>query len=148
MVRCTAPVIDRREVTSSNGTSEWRYVILTRIDVGGASWPIEITLTDRAGMTSRMLLGRQALTERVVVDPAARFVQPKRSIAAYAKAPAAPERQLRIAILSREPDSCSTIRLAEERTRRGQRIDVIDTARCYMTLSALAPEVHYDGIRF
>ena len=59
VVRCTAPVIDRREVTSSNGTSEWRYVILTRIDVGGASWPIEITLTDRAGMTSRMVLGCQ-----------------------------------------------------------------------------------------
>ena len=84
----------------------------------------------------------------MVVDPAAQFVQPKHSIATYAKAPAAPERQLRIAILSREPDTCSTIRLAEARTRRGHRIDVIDTARCCMTLSALAPDVHCDGTRF
>lgn len=146
VVACSAPVIDRREVTSSNGTAEWRYVILTRIEVGGASWPIEVTLTDRAGMSARMLLGRQALTERVVVDPAARFVQPKRSSAAYAKTAAvAPKRPLRIAILSREPDTYSTLRLVEEGRLRGHQIDVIDTARCYMAISALAPQVHYDG---
>jgi ribosomal protein S6--L-glutamate ligase len=142
-VACDAPVIDRREVTSSNGTSEWRYVIETRLEVGGDSWPIEVTLTDRAGMSARMLLGRQALTERVVVDPAARFVQPKRRIAAAATL--APKRPLRIAILSREPDTYSTQRLAQEGWARGHTIEVIDTARCYMTISALAPEVYYDG---
>ena len=145
VIICTAPVIDRREVTSSNGTSEWRYVIETMVEVGGASWPIELTLTDRAGMTNRMLLGRQALTERVVVDPATRAFQPPRSYGVYCKAPIVPPRPLRIAVLSREPETYSTQRLVEEGTARGHQVDVIDTARCYMAISALAPEVHYDG---
>ena len=144
-VPCQAAVVDRREVTSSNGTSEWRYVIQTMVEVGGASWPIELTLTDRAGMTNRMLFGRQALTDRVVVDPATRLIQPKRSFAIYGKAPATVTRPLRIAVLSREPDTYSTLRLVEEGQLRGHQIDVIDTARCYMAISALAPQVHYDG---
>ena len=150
VVTCEAPVIDRREVTSSNGTSEWRYVIETTLDVGGGSWPIEVTLTDRATMSARMLLGRQALTERVVVDPTTRFVQPKRRFAttpATEPPVAVPSRPLRIAILSREPGTYSTTRLAAEGRLRGHQVDVIDTARCYMTISALAPEVHYDGAR-
>ena len=147
VIACQASIIDRREVTSSNGESELRYVIRTGLEVGGISWPVEVTLTDRAGLSNRMLLGRQALTDRVVVDPADRFVQPLRSFAIYGKAPAPPPRPLRIAILSREPDTYSTMRLVEEGTRRGHHIDLIDTARCYMAISALAPEVHYDGTR-
>lgn len=145
VVQCQAAVVDRREVTSSNGTSEWRYVIETRVEVGGASWPIELTLTDRAGMTNRMLLGRQALTDRIVVDPTKRLIQPVRSVAVYGKPPDAPARPLRVAVLSREPDTYSTMRLVEEGHLRGHQIDVIDTARCYMAISALAPQVHYDG---
>ena len=44
---CTARVIDRREVTSSNGEAENRYVIETPIRIGNREWPIEITLTNR-----------------------------------------------------------------------------------------------------
>ena len=144
-VKCQAAVVDRREVTSSNGVAEWRYVIETRVEVGGASWPIELTLTDRAGMTNRMLLGRQALTDRIVVDPTKRLIQPVRNVAVYGKPAPAPARPLRIAVLSREPDTYSTMRLVEEGHLRGHQIDVIDTARCYMAISALAPQVHYDG---
>ena len=148
-VQCQAAVIDRREVTSSNGTAEWRYVIETLVEVGGVSWLIELTLTDRAGMTNRMLLGRQALTDRIVVDPANRLIQPIRSFAVYGKpalTPGTPARPLHIAVLSREPDTYSTQRLVEEGQLRGHQIDVIDTARCYMAISALAPQVYYDGV--
>ena len=44
-VVCSAKTIDRRQVTSSNGTSELRYVIRVTISIGGQCWPIEVSLT-------------------------------------------------------------------------------------------------------
>ncbi len=83
VIACSAPVIDQREVTSSNGESEMRYVIETSFEVGGKSWPIEITLTNRAGMQSHMLVGRQALLDGITVSATDRFCQPELSYDAY-----------------------------------------------------------------
>jgi ribosomal protein S6--L-glutamate ligase len=80
---CTAPVTDRREVASSNGERELRYVIVTSIEIGDLVWPIEISLTDRETMTYRMLLGRQALSQDILIDPRAAFRQPRLSYKAY-----------------------------------------------------------------
>lgn len=150
-IPCSALVVDRREVTSSNGEAEMRYVIETLLDVGGGqSWPIEVTLTDRGGMASRMLLGRQALREDVIVQPADRFLRPERSYDVYSakkiKA-VSPNRALRVAVLSREPNNYSTKRLVHAGEERGHTVEVIDTTRCYMAINALAPEIHYDGKR-
>lgn len=68
-VECEALVVDERSVTSSNGRPEQRYVIRTVLKVGTRSWPIEITLTNRDEMSFRMLLGRQAIRKRLIVDP-------------------------------------------------------------------------------
>ncbi|MCD2261051.1 ATP-dependent zinc protease family protein, partial [Psychroserpens luteolus] len=57
-IACTAPVKDQREVTSSNGETELRFVIETHLQFGTQRWPIEVTLTDRDGMAYHMLLGR------------------------------------------------------------------------------------------
>jgi ribosomal protein S6--L-glutamate ligase len=76
-IECSARVIDRREVTSSNGEREVRYVIETAIRIGKLQWPIEITLADRNMMTYRMLLGRQAILAGMLVDPSSSFLQPK-----------------------------------------------------------------------
>ena len=76
-VVCTARVVDRRAVTSSNGEREERYVIETPLRIGERQWPIEVTLTNRDTMSYRMLLGRQAIAEGVLVDPSASFRQPK-----------------------------------------------------------------------
>ena len=74
IVRCSAPVTDIRRIKSSNGDSEQRVVIRTQIQMSTLSWPIEITLSDRSDMTYLMLLGRQAMADRVLVDPAAEFL--------------------------------------------------------------------------
>jgi ribosomal protein S6--L-glutamate ligase len=77
-VTCTAPIIDRRAITSSNGIPEDRFVIAADLEIDGQRWPIEISLSDRREMHYRMLLGRQALLSGgVLVDPGASFVQPK-----------------------------------------------------------------------
>lgn len=62
------PVIDWRKVKSSNGRSERRPVIRTVVVLGEHAWDVELTLTRRDLMSFRMLLGRQALRKRAVVD--------------------------------------------------------------------------------
>lgn len=82
---CTAPVKDVRDVISSNGEKERRTVIETEIEIGGQRWPLEITLTNRETMNSRMLLGRQALPPGILVDPSRSFLLPRLGYAAYGK---------------------------------------------------------------
>jgi len=67
---CEAPLIQKRDVISSNGEREKRCVILTTLVFSGVSFPAEITLTSRHKMQFRMLLGREALKRaRFIVDP-------------------------------------------------------------------------------
>jgi ribosomal protein S6--L-glutamate ligase len=75
-VRCEAPAAGRRWVTSSSGERELRHVIETEIEVAGRRWPIEITLANRIGMRFRMLLGRQAISDGMVVAPRESYRQP------------------------------------------------------------------------
>lgn len=74
IVECTSPLHDVRRIKSSNGSSEERYVIKTTVHLGNKSWPIEITLTDRSDMSYLMLLGREAMKDKVLVDPSATFL--------------------------------------------------------------------------
>ena len=64
------------EATSgySGGHTEKRYVISTRLVMGPIDFDAEITLTDRDTMKFRLLLGRTAMVNRVVVDPAKSFL--------------------------------------------------------------------------
>lgn len=64
-----AVVVDRRRVTSSGGQQEIRPVIIAQVELMDRKWPIELTLTRRDAMGFRMLLGRQAVRRRFVVDP-------------------------------------------------------------------------------
>ncbi len=147
-VICSAKVIDRRLVTSSNGETESRYVISTPIMINGQTWPIHITLTNREAMVYRMLLGRSALTEFISVVPSVSFQQPVLDFSAYRKRQRKtekPQRPLRIAILTQEPRNYSNQRMIEAAKERGHVIETIQTSRCYMAINNHNPEVHYDG---
>ena len=76
---CVADVIDERIVSDSGGHREKRLVIETQVLLGDTEWPIELTLTDRDTMRFRMLLGRNALNNRFIVNPAASYVVGKPS---------------------------------------------------------------------
>lgn len=138
-IACSAPITDRREVTSSNGERELRYVIQTRVAIGDREWPIEVTLTNRETMSYRMLLGRQAIQEDMYVDPASSFRQPKLSGKAYRKMPrkTAVHRPLRIAILTRKPGASAPVRLAAAASERGHVVETIDLTRLTLGFDGL-----------
>ena len=73
-VRASARLLDERRIRSSNGLYDIRPVIETHIDVGGEIWPIELTLARRDLMGFRMLLGRQAMRGRLLVDPSRSYL--------------------------------------------------------------------------
>ncbi len=71
---CHAKVKDMRKVRDSGGHETLRYVIETTLVIGDLSYPIEMTLTKRDTMVFRMLLGRTAMENRLVVDPVKSFL--------------------------------------------------------------------------
>ncbi|MFT5198848.1 MAG: hypothetical protein ACI87O_001508 [Planctomycetota bacterium] len=77
-VECEALVVDKRRVLPSSGHSEVRTVIATTLELLGESWTVELTLTRRDVMGFRMLLGRQAMRKRCVVDPGTSFIGGRR----------------------------------------------------------------------
>lgn len=68
-IDAAAPIADERAVRSSNGGTEHRPVIVAVIELAGVRVPIELTLTNRDDMGFRMLLGREAVRRRFLVDP-------------------------------------------------------------------------------
>ncbi|MFM1896457.1 MAG: hypothetical protein RLZZ385_1531 [Pseudomonadota bacterium] len=150
IVRCECEVLDKRLVKSSSGVAEKRYVIRTMLHLGHQNWEIEVTLTNRDSMGYRMLLGREAMHERILVDPSAGFlcgmlgkdeVNQK-----YGYVPAHVE-GLNIGLLATNPDLYSNQRILEAGEERGHRMQFFDISQCYMKLHADSPEIHYRGGR-
>lgn len=86
-VHCIADAIDHRRVTDSGGHREMRWVIAVPIRIGGRTWPIEITLTNRDDMMFRMLIGRSAMKARLVVDPTRSYLLGRPPPAPYDRRP-------------------------------------------------------------
>jgi hypothetical protein len=68
-VHCEVPLIDQRVIKSSSGDKEKRPVIRVPLSLGGTLWEVEVTLTNRDSMGYRMLLGREAMNGRILIDP-------------------------------------------------------------------------------
>ena len=58
----------KRKVKSSNGSTEERFAIKTKIKLGSHVYDIELTLTNRESMKYPLLLGRKFLNGKYVVD--------------------------------------------------------------------------------
>ena len=149
-IQCEAKVIDKRVVKSSTGTRESRYVINTEVSLGEKRWPIELTLTNRDSMGFRMLLGREAMTGRIIVDPDERFkfgiVTPEK-LKEYYLSEVKDHKGLRIGVLASNPELYSNKRIMEAGELRGHEMHFLNIKHCYMKLDAHEPEIHYRGGR-
>jgi len=148
VVRCEAKVVDRRTIKSSSGETESRFVIRTPIQFPNGTWDIELTLTNRDSMGYRMLLGREAMAGRMLVDPSLSFCMGEHSVTEvrriYGVEELAP-RNLKIGVLASNPDLYSNRRLIEAGEARGHEMVFLNIKQCYMKLDADKPEVHYRG---
>ena len=146
-VTCTAEVIDHREVTSSNGEREMRYVIRTQLTLGTRTWPIELTLANRETMSYRMLIGRQAIQDDMLVDPATSFRQPRLSYRRYDLPARAAEdrRALTIGLLTRRPDNATNRRIQRVAERRGHQLVMVDRDRVSLFVDTNDPAILLDG---
>lgn len=148
VIHCEAPLIDKRVVKSSSGYREQRYVIKTKLEIGGKTWEIEVTLTNRDSMGFRMLLGREAMSGRVLVDPEQRYLlgQPTTDkLKEYYYASEEQKKGLRIGLLASNPELYSNKRIMEAGELRGHEMHFLNLKYCYMKLDATKPEIHYRG---
>ncbi|TWT53503.1 hypothetical protein Pla22_11320 [Rubripirellula amarantea] len=77
VITCQAKVLDIRNIRSSSGESSERFVIRTPVSWMGDTWDVDLTLADRSLMGFRMLIGREAIRGRMLVDPAQSFFGPR-----------------------------------------------------------------------
>ncbi|MBA4276036.1 30S ribosomal protein S6--L-glutamate ligase [Flavobacterium sp.] len=148
VIHCEAPLVDKRIVKSSSGFREERYVIQTNLEIGNSNWHIEMTLTNRDSMGFRMLLGREAMSGRVLVDPEQQYLlgQPTNdSLKEVYKNSEKASSGLRIGLLASNPELYSNKRIMEAGEMRGHEMHFLNIKECYMKLDAKTPEIHYRG---
>ncbi|MBN8828516.1 MAG: ATP-dependent zinc protease [Sphingobacteriia bacterium] len=76
-----AEIVDERIVSDSGGHRQLRYVIKTLLKISeDNSWEIELTLANRTTMRYQMLLGREAMAGKIMVDPGEEYLLGKHSI--------------------------------------------------------------------
>lgn len=76
---CEAKLLERRQITSSNGSVQNRYVIETVVRLGPLIWRAQITLANRATMAFPVLVGRRVLKRGFLVNSGKRWMLGKPS---------------------------------------------------------------------
>ncbi|MEL4309064.1 30S ribosomal protein S6--L-glutamate ligase [Joostella sp. CR20] len=148
VIHCEALVVDKRVIKSSTGNRENRYIIKTTLHLNDTSWDIEVSLTNRDSMGYRMLLGREAMMGRLIVDPESSFMLGDLSdedVNKRYKANVQVQGGLKIGLLASNPNLYSNRRIIEAGERLGHEVEFFNIRQCYMKLDAETPEIHYRG---
>ena len=147
-ITCEAKIHAKRSVKSSMGISEDRLVIKTPITINNDTFEIEVTLANRDSMEFRMLLGREALFNRYLVNPSTTYLLPQYTpedldvkYAAFRKE----KTGLKIALLASNPDLFSNKRLMEAGQARGHEMIFLNVQQAYMKFDATEPQIRYRG---
>lgn len=147
-ILCQAKLVDMRSVKSSQGIAEERPVIKTPVNIAGNVYEIELTLANRDTMEYRMLLGREAINGRYLVDPSQSFVQGDISDEELERKyqPFTTEKTgLRLGLLASNPNLYSNKRIIEAGEMRGHKVVFLNVEHVYMKLDASTPEIRYRG---
>ncbi|MCW3788598.1 30S ribosomal protein S6--L-glutamate ligase [Plebeiobacterium sediminum] len=149
-IHCESPVADKRKVKSTSGIVEVRYVIKTFLSIAQSTWEIEVTLTNRDSMGYRMLLGRQAMSGKILVDPEASLLLgdlAKETLNQYYTTHVTKPSGLKIGLLASNPDLYSNRRIIEAGEEKGHHMEFLNIKDCYIKLDGKNPEMHYRGGR-
>src|SRR5690606_33973552 len=143
-ILCQAKLVDVRSVKSSQGISEERPVIKTAVSIGGKMFEIELTLANRDTMEYRMLLGREAINGRYLVDPSKGFCQGDISMEEMAvkyRPYKSDKSGLTLGLLASNPELYSNKRIIEAGEMRGHKVVFLNVENVYMKLDAGSPEI-------
>ncbi len=145
---CEAKIFATRTVKSSMGITEERIVIETPVTIDGDTFNIKLTLANRDSMEFRMLLGREALNHRFLVNPAQKNVLTnyapqdiEQKYSAFKKE----KTGLKIALLASNPDLYSNKRIVEAGEARGHEVVFLNVQQAYMKFDAKEPQIRYRG---
>ena len=147
-IKCEAKIHAKRNVKSSMGITEERLIIKSPITLGNDVFEIELSLANRDSMEFRMLLGREALFNRYLVNPSATYLLPEFSqeeLDEKYKAFRVEKTGLKIALLASNPDLFSNKRLVEAAKARGHDIVFLNVQQAYMKFDAKEPQIRYRG---
>ncbi|GAA0872132.1 30S ribosomal protein S6--L-glutamate ligase [Gangjinia marincola] len=147
-ILCESKLHDTRMIKSSSGISEVRYVIKAPVRIGHQTFDIELTLANRDTMEFRMLLGREALNSRFVVDPSETFQldqYDENQLSELYAAFKTEKNGLKIALLASNPELYSNKRIIEAGEARGHHMVFLNAEQVYMKLDAADPQIRYRG---
>lgn len=146
VIRCERPLFDKRVVRNTGGLTETRYVIKSLLKLGDELWDIELTLANRDSMGFRMLLGREAMRGRVIVDPSLSCAlgdTKQDQITAHYGRVETIKSGLKIGLLASDENLYSNQRLLEAGDERGHEMEFLPVKQSYMKMDALKPEAYY-----
>lgn len=147
-IPCEAKVHSKRSVKSSMGISEDRIVIKAPITFGEDVFEIELTLASRDSMEFRMLLGREALQNRYLVNPSATYLVSEileEDLENMYTMVHSEKKRLKIALLASNPNLFSNKRLMEAGRLRGHEMVFLNVEQAYMKFDAREPQIRYRG---
>ncbi len=145
---CQAKLYDRRTVKSSSGISEKRLVIKAPVTIGEDTFEVEMTLANRDAMEFKMLLGREALIGRYIVDPSKTYLQQdftEEEIQSKYSSFIQEKSGLKIAILASNKNLYSNKRIMEAGIARGHEMAFLNVEQAYMKFDAAEPQIRYRG---
>jgi hypothetical protein len=76
-VKLEAPIFGQRQVRSSNGKQQLRYVIKAQMCLGALCWTGQLTLANRGTMAFPVLIGRRSLRRGFTVNSAKKWTLAK-----------------------------------------------------------------------
>ncbi|MCJ7467060.1 MAG: RimK/LysX family protein [Maribacter sp.] len=134
-ISCEAPLIGRKHVKSSSGTTKERPIIKVPITLGNHTFDIELNLASRDSMEFRMLLGREALMDRFVVNTSEQFkvqnftdAEINEKYTAFKKK----TKSLWIGLLSNKPRTYTNKIIIRAAKQRGHHIVLLDPNEAFL----------------
>lgn len=148
VIKNECQVVSVKKVKNTGGISESRYVIKTPLTIGDATFDIELTLANRDAMGFRMLLGREAMNDRFLVDPSRSYLicnYEEDELLNFYKSVRKSSSGLKIGLLATNRNLYSNMRIMEAGEERGHEMKFLNAELCFMKMDASRPEIRYRG---